>query len=523
MHGDREHSLDGLVLDNKYELVRRIGAGGMGEVYRGKQLSTGGRVAVKIMDATDRPAKTLARFKYEAETTAQLTHPNTVRILDFGADQDLFFLVMEYLSGTDLTRFLRPGGQSDPFVSHVLFQIASSLTEAHSRGVIHRDIKPNNVMLLQHVGHPSFVKVIDFGIARAIAGPGHGTRGILGTIGYIAPEAVHDQAQPDTRTDLYSLGCVAYELVTGRLPFDGITHHSAPLDVLEAHMSGTPRHVLDVKPSVDAELAEIVMSLIARDPGDRPATAGDVVLPLHSIRSRVSEGVVFGADIPPATRIEAEDERDHENVVNLRSEQLTSIPPQGVKEEPHPDVPRGAPTLADGPNAMKFADDTLSAPVELISGLSLDPEYTVNVMSDVTHPATTEDDESSISRRQLGESGRLDRAVVDRVRKGVLFEDHGIDATGKTDDAIPAESLIEGADDRVERVDPRGSTEEAVPAHHLLAVESGEPESQWSWSEEPHEERTKPATSSSSSNVLLPMIVLSVAIGGIAAWFLVGR
>ncbi len=314
MRGDSDTNLEGTILGGKYELVRRIGAGGMGEVYRGKQLSTGGRVAIKLMDARDRPAKTLARFRYEAETTAQLTHPNTVRILDFGGQNDLLYLVMEYLSGTDLTRFLRPGGQADPFVAHVLFQVASSLTEAHSRGVIHRDIKPNNIMLLQHIGHPSFVKVIDFGIARAIAGPGHGTRGILGTIGYIAPEAVHDNAQPDTRTDLYSLGCVAYELITGRLPFDGITHQSAPMDILDAHISGQPRHVLEAKPEVDPELAEIIMSLLARDPAKRPRIAGDLVLPLHGVRSRVSDGVAFSIDIAKAPQVGKGEERVHADV-----------------------------------------------------------------------------------------------------------------------------------------------------------------------------------------------------------------
>ncbi|MEE2756604.1 MAG: serine/threonine-protein kinase [Myxococcota bacterium] len=293
---DRHHYI-GLVLGGQYEVVKPIGAGGMGQVYQGRQLSTDGRVAIKLMSTQDRTKKTIERFKYEAETTAQLTHPNTVRILDFGSDKDIFYLVMEYLSGTDLTRFLRPDGQSDAFVSHVLFQVVCSLSEAHSRGVVHRDIKPNNIMLLHHVGHPSFVKVIDFGIARAIGGPGHGTMGILGTIGYIAPEQVDGEAQPDARTDLYALGCVAYELLTGRLPFDGITHKSAPIEVLEAHKTGQPRHVLQVRPETDPELAPLIMSLLARDPDARPQSVGELVVPLHRIRSRCSAGVAYAIDV----------------------------------------------------------------------------------------------------------------------------------------------------------------------------------------------------------------------------------
>ena len=116
------------------------------------------------MSTLDRSQKTIDRFKYEAETTAQLTHPNTVRILDFGSDGDVFYLVMEYLSGTDLTRFLRPDGQSDAFVSHVLFQTVCSLAEAHSRGVVHRDIKPSNLLLTDNCG----VKICDFGLARTM-------------------------------------------------------------------------------------------------------------------------------------------------------------------------------------------------------------------------------------------------------------------------------------------------------------------------------------------------------------------
>jgi len=292
-------ALAGRVLAGQYELVKMIGDGGMGRVYRGIQLSTGGRVAIKVMDAWDHDATSLKRFRYEAETTAQLSHPNTVRILDFGSDDGIFFLVMEYLPGTDLTRYLRPEGQSDAFVAHVLLQVACSLAEAHSRGVIHRDIKPNNIMLLHHAGLPSFVKVIDFGIARAIDGPGHGTMGILGTMGYIAPEQMKDNVQPDARTDLYSLGCVAYELLCGRLPFDGITHSSPPMDVLEAHLRSEPTPVLEAKPEVDEVLAELIMSLIRKRPEARPPAAGELIEPLYGLRRRLSPELSYGFSSPP--------------------------------------------------------------------------------------------------------------------------------------------------------------------------------------------------------------------------------
>lgn len=311
--------LAGKVLASRYELVKVIGDGGMGRVYRGVQLSTGGRVAIKIMDAWDHDAATVKRFRYEAETTASLSHPNTVRILDFGSDDDLFFLVMEYLPGTDLTRYLRREGQSDPFVAHVLLQTACSLAEAHSRGVVHRDIKPNNIMLLHHAGLPSFVKVIDFGIARAIGGPGNGTVGVLGTMGYIAPEQMKDGVQLDARTDLYSLGCVAYELLSGRLPFDGITHNSPPMDVLEAHLRGNPTPLYKAKAGVNPRLSDLIMSLIRKKPDDRPPAAGELIEPLYALRRELSPELAYTQDQPGASAdadVDGEDDDDELDVPN---------------------------------------------------------------------------------------------------------------------------------------------------------------------------------------------------------------
>ena len=281
---DFKRGMVGRTLANKYILKKPIGAGGMGSVYRGVQLDTQARVAIKLL-SKEAPSETItSRFRQEAEMTARLTHPNTVRLLDFGVDDALFFLVTEYLAGTDLTRFLRAGGQPDNFIVHVLFQIVGSLAEAHSKGVIHRDIKPNNIMLIHHVGWPSFVKVIDFGIARAIGGPGHGTKGLLGTLGYIAPEQTESSRLPDVRSDLYALGCLAYELATGRLPFHGITHQSAPLDILEAHLGGTPTPIVEHRPDIHPDLGALIMRLLARDPSTRPSSAGELILPLNELR-----------------------------------------------------------------------------------------------------------------------------------------------------------------------------------------------------------------------------------------------
>ncbi len=378
--------LAGKVLANRYELVKVIGDGGMGRVYRGVQLSTGGRVAIKIMDAWDHDAATVKRFRYEATTTASLSHPNTVRILDFGSDDDLFFLVMEYLPGTDLTRYLRREGQSDPFVAHVLLQTACSLAEAHSRGVVHRDIKPNNIMLLHHAGLPSFVKVIDFGIARAIGGPGNGTVGVLGTMGYIAPEQMKDGVQLDARTDLYSLGCVAYELLSGRLPFDGITHNSPPMDVLEAHLRGNPTPLSEAKPGVHPGLAELIMSMIRKRPDDRPPAAGELIDPLYALRRELSPELSSGYDrdadrapaaparqpsTPPPEEAEVEEVATPAGTAAYMSpaSMITSSPPE-----------KAAPVPSDAPFDDEDDDDVISSvgahsqPPRARTSVDVDPE-----------------------------------------------------------------------------------------------------------------------------------------------------
>lgn len=376
--------LAGKVLAGRYELVKVIGDGGMGRVYRGVQLSTGGRVAIKIMDAWDHDAATVKRFRYEAETTASLSHPNTVRILDFGSDDDLFFLVMEYLPGTDLTRYLRREGQSDPFVAHVLLQTACSLAEAHSRGVVHRDIKPNNIMLLHHAGLPSFVKVIDFGIARAIGGPGNGTVGVLGTMGYIAPEQMKDGVQLDARTDLYSLGCVAYELLSGRLPFDGITHNSPPMDVLEAHLRGNPTPLSQSKPGVHPGLAELIMSLIRKRPDDRPPAAGELIDPLYALRRELSpelsSGYDRGSDSRPSAPVRqppADEAPHHEQPAAPAGTAAYMSPGSMVSSEP-PD--RAAPLPSDAPFDDEDDDDVISSvgahskPPRARSSVDVEPE-----------------------------------------------------------------------------------------------------------------------------------------------------
>jgi len=293
-------SLAGTVLARRYQLLELIGDGGMGKVYRAAHLSTGGMVALKVMDAWDSDDATVARFRHEAETTALLTHPNTVRLIDFGYDDDLYYLVVEYVPGQDLNHYLRPGGQDQHFAVHVLYQTVASLAEAHGRGLVHRDIKPSNIRIQDHPGHPCFVRLIDWGIARTVEGLGHGTLGVIGTLGYIAPEQIRDGGVIDARTDLYALGCLAYELISGRLPFEGVSHTSAPMRILQAHLNSAPTPLHLVRAGIHPELASGVMALLQNTPEKRPRSALDVLSRLDGVRADL-EGRSFGG-LPPPSR-----------------------------------------------------------------------------------------------------------------------------------------------------------------------------------------------------------------------------
>jgi serine/threonine-protein kinase len=218
-------ALVGSVLEGAYRITRLIGEGGMGAVYEAVQLRLNKRVAVKLM-ARDLAAnhEALARFHREAEITSHLGHPHLVTVMDFGqAESGEPYLVMEYLEGEDLEhRLRRVGRMSVETVVHVVRQVASALNAAHDQGVVHRDLKPGNVFLLQIPGEPDFVKVLDFGISKMKAARTQLTNAsaVMGTPNYMSPEQATGMVEEiDHHVDQWALGCIAWEMLLGRGPF----------------------------------------------------------------------------------------------------------------------------------------------------------------------------------------------------------------------------------------------------------------------------------------------------------------
>jgi serine/threonine protein kinase len=236
--------------EGRYRLVRQLGVGGMGEVWEADDTVLGRRVALKVLvqELAD-DARATRRFVREARATAKLTHPNVTRIYDFGRDGGLPYLVMELLEGDTLADRLAGGPMPPAEAARIGAAVADALDAAHGRGIIHRDVKPSNV-LLTPAGE---VKVMDFGIAAA-ADETHSTTGsgLYGTAAYISPERAAGQAATPA-ADLYSLGAVLYELLTGRPPFLG----DSPMLVVRAHLHERPRPVRELAPWVPARLARL--------------------------------------------------------------------------------------------------------------------------------------------------------------------------------------------------------------------------------------------------------------------------
>ncbi|MFF4546569.1 PQQ-binding-like beta-propeller repeat protein [Streptomyces sp. NPDC001406] len=257
------------VVGGRYELVAFVSRGGMGEVWEGRDRVIERRVAVKLLPHDRRDASGAELFLREARTAGGLSHAGVVTVFDLGQDPDdgTLYLVMEFLTGRDLDTVLREDGA--PQVATAVewaAQTAEALQAAHAAGIVHRDLKPANLMLTPD----GRIKILDFGIARYVAST-HKSSKVIGTLAYMPPERFGDlPAEP--RSDLYSLGCVLHELLTGSTPFKA----TEPVAMMAAHLNTTPEPPGRARPGVPAALDDLVMALLAKDPGDRPSSAAEI-------------------------------------------------------------------------------------------------------------------------------------------------------------------------------------------------------------------------------------------------------
>lgn len=280
----RLNDLTGRTLGD-FQLIRRIGQGGMGQVYLARQQSLKRQVAVKIL-RTDLAANitALQRFQNEAEAVASITHANIVQVYAIGAAEGLHYMALEYVEGRNLRDYLaRKGPPDTPIAINIMRQVAAGLQRAHELGFVHRDIKPENILLTRK----GEVKVADFGLSRCFASdqPLNITQSgvTMGTPLYMSPEQVQGHTV-DPRSDIYSFGVTCYHLLAGEPPFKGQT----PFEVALKHVQDQPLPLADVRPDLPPELCAIVSKMMAKKPDDRYQTAREVLRDLTRVKESLS-------------------------------------------------------------------------------------------------------------------------------------------------------------------------------------------------------------------------------------------
>lgn len=267
----------GRLLDNRYEILEVIGTGGMAVVYKARCHRLNRLVAVKILkDEYSQDEEFRRRFHAEGQAVAMLSHPNIVSVYDVSTSAEADYIVMELVDGISLKQYMEKKGVLNwKETLHFSMQIAKALEHAHSRGIVHRDIKPHNVMVLKN----GSVKVTDFGIARIMSKGNTLTKEALGSVHYISPEQAKG-SRVDNRSDLYSLGVVMYEMMTGRPPYDG----ESPVAVAIQHINGGAPMPSTLNPNIPGGLEQIIMKAMAHDPNDRYESATAMLYDMEEFR-----------------------------------------------------------------------------------------------------------------------------------------------------------------------------------------------------------------------------------------------
>ena len=318
----------GKMLDNRYEILEVIGTGGMAVVFKAKCHRLNRLVAIKMLkkDLSD-DAEFRRRFHDESQAVAMLSHPNIVAIYDVSRGGDMDYIVMELIDGITLKQYMERRGRLNwPEALHFITQIMKGLSHAHSRGIIHRDIKPQNIMVLRD----GTVKVTDFGIA-CLSNGSHPSNEAIGSAHYISPEQAKGD-YTDNRSDIYSAGVVLYEMLTSRLPFDG----DNPVSIAIQHFSAVPLSPREINPDIPEALEQTCMKAMAADRNRRYATADEMLADLESFRKDPTLSFEYSVeDLQKDGREDDEPTQYIPNVAATRGKQphIPAPPPPPAEEE----------------------------------------------------------------------------------------------------------------------------------------------------------------------------------------------
>ncbi|HKB68796.1 MAG TPA: protein kinase [Pyrinomonadaceae bacterium] len=341
-----DDDLLGQVLAGKYRIDERLSGGGMGTVYRGTHVLMDKTVAIKVLlPSLAADEKIVARFSREARAASKISHPHALSVTDFGeAENGVVFLVMEYLDGLTLKQLIRQEGPM-PLARtvEILRQVGGALDAAHAEGVVHRDLKSDNIMLLTSSG-TDYAKVLDFGIAKikepegtydpALTAPDL----VIGTPQYMSPEQCSQSPDIDARSDIYSLGVILYEMLVGHVPFTG----GSPTEIMLKHLQHPPPSVLDERGDLPKTIGRVVARALEKGPKDRYQTVAELVEDFTIAAGMEPAGVSSSGSQPRVelpTESPAADELDEETLVRRRTTRPMTPP------IPSPDPPAGVPSV----------------------------------------------------------------------------------------------------------------------------------------------------------------------------------
>ena len=337
----------GRMLDNRYEILKVIGTGGMAVVYQAKCHRLNRMVAIKILKdefITDEEFR--RRFHAEGENVAMLSHPNIVSVYDVSSSDDANFLVMELIEGITLKQYMEKKGVLNwKETLHFAMQIAKALEHAHDKGIVHRDIKPHNVMVLKN----GSVKVTDFGIARVMSKSNTLTKEALGSVHYISPEQAKG-GWVDNRSDLYSLGVVMYEMLAGRPPYDA----ESPVAVALQHINGGAAMPSTLNPNIPGGLEQIIMKAMALDAKDRYSSATEMLKDMEEFRK--NPAILFNMPADPSeepTQVLPNPEQIRREAAKPRT---TAERVAGVNHQPRQTPPQTPPQQRTARNPVASAE-----------------------------------------------------------------------------------------------------------------------------------------------------------------------